>query len=141
MPEETVTDLKSFLHESVNLLDQIVTEWSDLLFHDEYREPLRAAWAELKPNAEQDIERFNPRKSDTAEHLARAGLTGAQLDLKLKGFSAALNKFRVVGTVKWLKKVLEWINKILKSLIGVIPGADAIDEIKGVIEELLDDDE
>lgn len=69
------------------------------------------------------------------DRLEAAGLAGAQLNLKLDGFNASLSAFKLLGGVKRLKRVLEWINVILGSVAAVAGVAEALKEIKDAISK------
>jgi hypothetical protein len=137
------SDLADFVVGVRDILQQVV-EWRGLLFREELREPIAEAWQELRPSFD-DVMRAlvegdeEERVSD--EELRRVGLTGRQLQLKLIGFNGAWDRLRQWGSVKVLKKVLEWIDIILGSLASIIPGADAIEEFKDSAKAGIDENE
>ena len=127
-----------------DILQQVV-EWRELLFRKELRQPIADAWLEVEL-AFLDVRR-GLVESDEEGHeivsegaLAKIGLTGKQLELKLKGFSSAWERFKEWGTVKVLKKLLDWIDIILGSLASIIPGADAIEEFKDSVKQGIEDE-
>lgn len=61
----------------------------------------------------------------------------AQLALKLKDLNDAWQAFFDRGSVRLLKKVLDWINTILGSIASIVPGGEGIQELKEAIEKLL----
>jgi hypothetical protein len=133
-PNLPINNLEEFLNETQGLLDNIVGPWSQILFEENDREPLEIAWTELRP-ALPDIEY---QLHDALPHqLEEAGLSGNQLTAKLKWLNDAWKKFKEKGTVKLLKKLLEWINLILGSIAIIVPKAEALKELKEAIEKLI----
>jgi hypothetical protein len=133
-PNLPINNLEEFLNEAQGLLDNIVGPWSQILFEENDREPLEEAWTELRltlPDIAYQIRDAPPHK------LEEAGLSGNQLTSKLKWLSDAWKKFKEKGTVKLLKKLLEWINLILGSIAIVVPKAEALKELKEAIEKLI----
>lgn len=131
--------LQSFLHEVHTLLKDVVLT-RDSYFREPMRPLFRAAWAEVEPVFNTlDFElRHESPDAQIEGKLEAAGLTGAQLDLKLAGFERALENWRTNGhTPALLGKVLNWINTLLKSLISVLPGGEALKEFKESIENEL----
>jgi hypothetical protein len=109
------------------------------LFEEEFRGPLMVAWDEIWPQ----ISSWQSQVEDPAnsERLENAGLSGGQLSLKLQGLNAAWNRFKRRGSTRLLRNLLGWINAILGSLAQVIPGVEALKELKEAIEKLLAEDE
>jgi len=85
------------------------------------------------------------------ERLAAAGLTGAQLDMKLGAYRIASDRARLarppaapqppVGFRKIFKSLLGWLNVWLGSLIAAFGGGEAIKEFKEFLEQGVDDAE
>lgn len=86
--------------------------------------------------------------------LVRNGLTGPELDAKLAGFDAAFAGFEATQFdpqrqpdtgqfrwAKWLKKGFGWGNIILGSFASIFSAKDAVEEIKKVIEQGIEDGE
>ena len=138
-PTLPIKDLRQFLGEARKLFDNVVYQWVPLLFEEEFRHRLRAAWRELRPK----IPAWQAEVDSPAHEggFQNAGLRGAQLDLKLEGVNSAWKRFKSRGTVGLLRKVLGWINAILGSLAQVIPGVEALRELKEAIERLIAGDE
>ena len=135
------TDLADFMVSVKDILQQVV-EWRDLLFREELREPIADAWQAMH-SAFDDV-RLGLVEGDevvSEQALERIGLTGKQLDLKLIGFNGAWDKFKQWGTVKLLKRLLDWIDIILGSLASLIPGADAIEEFKDAAKQGIEEGE
>jgi hypothetical protein len=128
-----IDDLDIFLDEVENLFDRIVGPWRDLLFPEEFRQPLSDAWDDAK----QSLQQIKDQIASSSDRLEEVGLSGSQLALKLQGLRSAWDAFRRSGTVQLLKKLLEWINLILGSLAQAIPVGEALKEIKEVIEKLI----
>jgi hypothetical protein len=139
-PTLPIPDLERFLDETESLLDNITGPWSPLLFRRDDRQILADAWDEVKrtslPQVRQNL--FNNPPGLAAAGLARGT---AQLALKLKGLNDAWQAFFDRGSVRLLKKVLDWINAILGSIASIVPGGEGIQELKEAIEKLFTDGE
>jgi len=135
------TALIDFMVAVRDILQQVV-EWRGLLFAKELRQPIADAWLEVQ-SAFDDVDvRLRSVEGDeivSDDELAKIGLTGKQLELKLKGFNSTWGRFKQWGTVKALKKLLDWIDIILGSLASIIPGADAIEEFKDSAKQAIED--
>jgi len=86
--------LADFLSEVQGVLGEMLEypEW----FSEELHELLRAALGDVAPRIEL-VQRYltDPHDADVLDaRLAEAGLTGVQLELKLRGFRGALERFR-----------------------------------------------
>jgi hypothetical protein len=69
--------------------------------------------------------------------LAGAGLTGPQLELKLRGFWGALRRHvrpQRNARVRWFREVFSWANIILGSLATVVSIAELLKEFKECLE-------
>ncbi len=64
----------------------------------------------------------------------RAGLTGAQLNLKVSGWRRAWARFRNDRRPRILRRALRWANVLLGSLAGVIGAAEPLKELKEAVE-------
>lgn len=120
-------------------LDELVRGDHGRVFYREMEEPLRSAWEEgrhhFRTLALQVL--FVARDDDLRYH----GLSGMQLDLKLKAVGFFLGKLKSSFALRWLAKTLECVDVLLRSLIEAIPGASgAAGELKDMMEKLLDDD-
>lgn len=135
IPNLPITELSGFLNEVEGLLDNITGAWSQLLFEDDDRQPLLDAWNDLRFNRLPTIR--DQLASASENSLRDAGLSGPQLTAKLNWLNNAWWAFRLRGTVPLLKKVLEWIDLILGSLVAVIPAAEPLKELKEAIEKLI----
>src|SRR5215217_1770747 len=95
---------------------------------------VKAAWEQLRSKIrywKDDL--YYSRYEDD---LQSVGLQGPQLDLKLQGLSSAWERFKSRGTARLLRNLLGWVNAILGSLAKVIPGVEALKELKEAIERL-----
>jgi hypothetical protein len=113
-------------------------DWRELLFPEDVRSDVEAAWSNLEPRFAGVKDRLG---SIPDTRVDEAGLSGSQLNLKLTGFRGAVDRFKQKGTVKLLKKLLEWINIVLKSLASIVPGGEALKEFKEAIEKYIKDNE
>lgn len=75
------------------------------------------------------------------DQLARVGLVGPSLDLKLAGFEYAMVMFLESLSLKWFKRLLKWINTLLGSLKSVIPGVEIVKELKESAEHGIEEGE
>ena len=135
--------LADFVVGTKDILQQVV-EWRELLFREELRQPIADAWNELGSAFEEVTKGLVEGEGEelvSDDALRRIGLTGMQLELKLRGFNSAWDKFKQWGSIKLLKKLLDWIDIILGSLASVIPGADAIEEFKDSAKQGIEEDE
>ena len=107
--------------------------------HQEFKN----AWAEVKegplPQAEDAV-----REGQLERPLSDLGLVGDQLELKINGFQAALNRFRdalastaidrVSRIRRWFFSPLRWANILLGSLVAAIPVLEPVKELKEAVE-------
>ena len=133
-----INDLNDFLNEVEKLFDDIIEKWGDLLFREEYRQPLADAWYELKDALPALKTRVSDPSSELEDRLKEVGLSGRQLSAKLLGLNSVWERFRKFGTIKLLRKLLEFINDVLGSLGVAVPGIEALDELKKLMEKWLD---
>jgi hypothetical protein len=61
-----------------------------------------------------------------------------EFNLKLKGLNDAWYDFHIRGTVRLLKRLLDWIDTVLGSIASAVPGAEGLKELKEAIEKLID---
>jgi len=134
------SDLADFMVSVKDILQQVV-EWRGLLFREELRQPIADAWLEVQSAFDDVSSRLIGDDEISEDAISRIGLTGKQLELKLKGFNGAWDRFKQWGTVKLLKKLLDWIDIIVGSLASIIPGADAIEEFKDSARQGIEDSE
>jgi len=138
-PSLNIGDLSNFLDEVSNLFDNMVESWSQILFGATNRGPIKAAWDNAKPSIQ--IVKSNLDSSALHTKLSDAGLVGPQLDLKLKGLNDAWKSFWERGTLRLLRRLLSWINTILGSIASVVPGGEALKELKEAMEKLIEDED
>ena len=131
-PNLPIKSITALLEEIEKLFDNIIYYWDQLLFRQDDRQRLRDAWEELKAKPEYgQLKQIDPNASG----LATAGLTGKQLELKMTSVSNVWQKFWLGPTDKILRELLKWLNHLL----GSIPGAEAVKELKEAIEGLIND--
>jgi len=149
---ENVNRLIETLHSSREVMALIV-EHRSVLFKKDIGDYVSKAWPEVKGHfdiVEKELLKPDPQIS---KKLSLAGLDGAQLDLKLKGFNASyenLKLSKLLGffdatkkktLLKLLLKILKWINILLGSISSVIPAGEAIKEYKEAIEAGLEEED
>jgi hypothetical protein len=76
---------------------------------------------------------------EVSERLDRAGLGGAELDLKVTGWRRWLRRFRERRTTGLLRRAFKWGNVILGSLSSVVVAFEPLREIKESIEAGLEE--
>src|SRR5262249_19103576 len=136
-PNLPIRDVPAFVEEVRKLFDNMVCSWSQVLFPQKYRQAIKDAWDQAKGW----INAFLPAWQKVPQQKkSDAGLHGKQLDLKLAGLSGAWDRFVKKGTVRLLKKLLSWINTILGSIASVVPGGEALKELKDALEKLIEED-
>jgi hypothetical protein len=129
-------ELEDFLQELRTLLMETTYEWNGLV--PGYLGPLlQRAWEEVAPSYE-ELE-VAVRSGEYEHQLVRAGLRGAQFQVKAEGFLHHLTRFRLRRSPRWLRKTLKWADIILGSLASVIPAGDAVKEFKEAIESGAED--
>jgi hypothetical protein len=132
------TFLETFLDRTKDLFQRIV-DARDFLFPQRVRDDINAAWMDIeKKNVIRDAKQaVSHILRDRAEEV---GLSGPQLALKKSIFNEVWANFDLFGGKKWLKKLLEFINKLLDSLKVLFPPLEGVKEFKDAIEfELVDD--
>lgn len=126
-------DMDGLLATTQALLDNVVWCWSDLLFAQDMREPVRAAWVDLS------FDRLRGEVADLPEEdLYAVGLAGPQLNLKLAGLSQVLTPFTLAPTIPRLLKVFDWLLSILGSLAGLSRHVEQLKEFVEVLQKLID---
>jgi hypothetical protein len=120
MPAQ-IKSLLDFVNANEELL-RTVDQCAPVLFREEFRSRLHAAIQEalglLKPLQQ---EKFVLYPNEFAE-MRRAGLAGAQLELKLESFEHSYVAFKETGSQKALADALDKGATVLGSLAGAIPG-------------------
>ena len=133
---ESVETLADILELTASLFDRMFFDWHEILFEEHHVPLLRAAWTELEESYD-GLHSTLEEPGDLRDAMAAEGLwPPAQNQLAMKIFSVreAWEKFKENTTVKLLKILLRFINKILESLKLVVPGVGAWDEIKKIAE-------
>jgi hypothetical protein len=139
-PVLPINNLAKFVDATESLIDNVVGPWISIVAPSAYRSELVSAWREAKPSMSvirtqcSNVRDTNPAAPNA---LTMAGLSGAQLKLKLKAVSHAWRRFRTHGTVKLLANLVGWTKAIVESLAKAIPHAEAIKELLEFIEKLL----
>jgi len=126
------------------LLKQIISsDECDFIFYKELIDPMKDAWKKVS-------ERFNDLKNNTIntniEILSNHGLTGSEIHFKIsvinhagKQFYNYLSERAYPLANRWLKKLLEALDKFLISLFDAVGGSGAIGEYKSFMESSIDD--
>jgi hypothetical protein len=142
MAEEDRTDLRRFVDEFRELMEEVTDGRHPGLIPSEYRGELRQAFEELAGVfAQVSNALLDPAIETSAVPPARLSLTGADLigpsrERKISAFRRGLARFRGRATHKTLGRALRWANMILGSLATVIPPAEALKELKEYAENL-----
>ncbi|HWJ74975.1 MAG TPA: hypothetical protein VNX29_17580 [Kaistia sp.] len=72
--------------------------------------------------------------------LERHGLVGPELTFKLSAVSTASTRLFENPFPKWLKKLLEMIDTVFKSILEALKIDGALTELKEIVENLIEDD-
>lgn len=129
---------------------QEIVDARHVIFYEEMREPIFAAFNELK-NEQEDAQggqfpkllrmlESPPRELNS--QLENAGLTGSQLTMKLSGYVNSRNEFKRKGGIWLLKRLLRWLNTLLGSmaLVPLLTNlVEPIKELKEAIENMVED--
>ncbi|HLI13374.1 MAG TPA: hypothetical protein VKY65_17410 [Alphaproteobacteria bacterium] len=106
------------------------------LFHEELLLEMRAAWAEAYP----EFERVARATRELGEAQIRDhGLYGAQLRFKLTVVRFLYGRYLQLGGIGPLRRVIDAIDTLLKSILGALGAGEGIKEIKEYIEYSLED--
>jgi hypothetical protein len=130
--------LLSFVDHTRQIMVFVIRERLDLTeseLHHELNDGLR----EVEPHFGAVLEAIGSGRYD--RQLDAAGLSGSQLNLKLKGVGRAIARFRLTPTRRVLSKALDWINSILGSLATAVPGVEPIKELKEALHNSLREEE
>lgn len=106
------------------------------IFADELRDSMREAWIEIRPRFEEAEARV---LEVPEERLVGYGLAGAQLEFKLNVITWVWQRYLQSGGKDMLRKLLNAIDTLLKSILGVIAVGDAIVEFKESLESSIMD--
>jgi hypothetical protein len=113
-PNLPIDNLHQFLEELEKLLDNIVNYWDQILFAEEFRQPLKEAWSETRqriPQLRDELNAQDPR-------LEQVGLREGQSQhgLKMRVLNALWDRFFSRPTIGGLRGLLGWIDQMLSSL-------------------------
>lgn len=126
-------DMDGLLSTVQALLENVVFCWSDLLFAQDMRETIRAAWEDLRIGSLRD-----EVAGLSEEELQAVGLAGPQLTLKLAALSGVLTPFTLAPSIPRLLKVFDWLLSILGSLAGLSRHVEQLKEFVEVLQKLID---
>ncbi|MBI2871138.1 MAG: hypothetical protein HYY14_05440 [Candidatus Omnitrophica bacterium] len=127
-------DLADAVEELGAVLKNVVFDRPHLVLADVLGE-LREAWERASAAVRSVVTSLRAGGLDLEEKLATAGLLGSSLRAKLRGFKAALARWRAGATTGTLLRVLGWGNVFLGSLASVLPGAEVLKEYKEAVEQ------
>lgn len=131
-------DLRDFLDQVQRLIERILDQGE--LIPADLRHYFVDAWPDVKDNL--DLARRSIM-GVAQDRLRAAGLTGAQLALKLFGFrrwSRRIDWMNLLWSRRAVKGALNWANIILGSL-SFVPGVEPAKEFKDAIERAVDEAE
>ncbi len=120
---------------------ELMVESKELLFRSESRKRMTVAWEELAPRWREIEDQLSDPSDEVLNKLRLAGLTGAQLEMKVQYIEGVHEKFREHGSLFLLRRVLSALNKLLGSLLSAVPGVEAVKEYKDYAESELDESE
>lgn len=135
-PIDQINNLADIFAEVRNLFRTIVNEWDETLFEEKYRQLLKDAWSELNDTYGEIHRQLQNPTFTLQEQLRVAGLwtDQRQFEAKLFGLKEVWTAFELSPTAKLLQILLKWLNDLFASLAKCIPGVDAWDEFKKLLE-------
>lgn len=157
VPDE-IQKLKSFISEVSGVIDLVVSNLTDINPGAEgYRKDIEDAWKLVQPRLQMMSEYLEGKGDKPVEEIVKElevrGLLGLELELKLRlyrerkvAFDAAWQEFSNASEEEKKTEKRSWfggfwdrlrriIQRLLRSLASFVPGGDAVDEFKGVLEE------
>jgi len=135
MPDrDTIRDILTKIEE---VMDNVVNA-RNILFSKRFRDRLKDAWDELKPDDPQGPNTLAGMKSsvDKASNadLAKAGVSGKQLELKSLEFFESYNDLDCKGGITRLKRFTKWAKLIVGSVSKIIPAFEILLEFLQAVE-------
>ena len=106
------------------------------LFVPELIGPMKAAWIHARPRFEEVQALLAQTQLDQIE---LHGLSGPELDFKLKTVRYWAGRFIEGGSAVVLRRLLDSIDTLLVSLLDAIGGGGAVQEIKDAIRDAIAD--
>jgi hypothetical protein len=135
--------LETFLKDTYDLLKELVYEGIDEekrpFFIEDLSNSIHAAWEEFEEDFKIEHAVAQIQQTD-AKRLQASGLYGQQLDLKLSVVEIWKNRFLNRRIKKILLKLLDAIDTVLRSLIEAIGMGHALEEIKDILRNSIDED-
>lgn len=136
---EPRAELVTFVHRVQEFLDELVDSnrdpFGNPLFYPELLELMRGAWGEGRPEVERVAILI---RNAPLDRLGQHGLTGRQLRFKL-GVIGHFNRLYISTGKSYLRKLLEVVDILLKSILEAVGAGGALSELKEYIEKSLDD--
>ncbi len=146
MPEATVQDrdrLVDFLKDTLSLIAELIAEGKDRqgnrVLPTEFLPSFRAAWREFKEQFSFEQAQATIRTA-LNDRLVWAGLYGEQLALKLSTVANLRSRYFSLGGGKWLKKLLDAIDRLLDSLIAATGVDEALKELKDILSDNVEEE-
>lgn len=122
-----------FVQDAEEVLEQAI-QARHILFSLNLRDFISGAHASYREQNSERIHSILGNGNFDREKLFIAGLDGPQLDSKLAGYAHARVGLVHRGGLKALGRTLRWMNAILGSLSSAFPPAEALKELKELIE-------
>jgi len=113
------------------LRDLVLNEDNEKFFEPELVEKMRAAWAEMGPYFS---EAHDALAHTEAANLRKHGLVSEQLKFKLAVVNHHEKRFKKTKKHRWLRRLLNVMDDLLKSILDAAGVGGAIDEIKAMIK-------
>jgi hypothetical protein len=148
MPFEDRQRLANFSRSAFGLLATVVQdqrEWLPEELWEEYQRSLGDAERSLGQILTVLLQQQSPDFPDNPPiefveiRLTQAGLIGASLDLKLRGYDRARRRFTASPGRRALRIVLRWINVLLGSIVWALGTGELLKEFKEAIEAGVED--
>ena len=131
--EDPRSALRRFIVDLYDFLDRLVAGRDDFwrpYWETDLEAPMRAAWAEAEPGMDEilaDIDRI----PDAA--IRRHGLSGSQLRFKFAVINRCYRQPAAGFGIAGFRKLIDALDVLLESILGVIPGGGGVAEIKDYI--------
>lgn len=127
-----------FVLDTEEVLEQAI-QAAPILFPQPLRGPLTQAYSEYRGEENYESPRHNlhyrlESGEVNYEGLVQVGLVDQQLNAKLTGYASARQALIQRGGLNSLRRTVRWMNSILGSLTSVLPPAEALKELKELVE-------
>lgn len=137
--KEIESDHKKIIHllkNTIFIFDYILNKNNNLL--NRFRKEISDSFDEIREIIYDQMKCIN-KNSILIDDLKKVGLSGRQLNLKIKIFRSLYKSWIKSKTISNLIRLLKWLDIILNSLVYVISILEPVKEYKVCIEQYLQD--